>query len=360
MPTLIIEQDAFMRMFAPMLDPKAPAEALAATADFFAHDVPDFAGWLAQARGRAPGLFPADVRMAQDQDDLRALLPHADAVMVEGLQIGEAELALAPRLAVVQKYGAIVRNIDLEACARHGVRVEVQRRRVNVAVAEQAFALMIALGKQLFELNKVVDAASLTKAGYTLRPYDRRHAGSSNFARIPGLRTMEGATLGLIGMGETGREIATRGAAFGMRTLYTQRGRLAASEEHALGAAFASLDSLLAEADYISINLPVTPATRGLLGADQFARMKRGAILVNVARSELIDRAALLRALEDGTLGAFGSDVWYEEPIAADDPILRFPHVALMPHTAIGDRRNALRDTEEMFGKMSRILLARA
>ena len=359
MPTIIIEQDAFMRMFAPMLDPARPAEALAAVGDFFAHDAPDFTGWLEGVRARIPALFPATIHFAEDQEDLHRLLPLADACMVESLYIGEAELALAPRLAMVQKYGYLTRNIDLPACQRRGVRVEVQRRRVNVAVAEQAFALMIALCKRIHDLDHVVDTDSLAKAGYQVRPYDKRYTGSSNFARIPALRTLNGATLGVIGMGEVGRELAARAAAFGMKVLYHQRTPLSAVEEYALNATYVSRDELVAQADYISVNLPVTPETRGILGAAQFAAMKPGAMLVNVARSELIDRAALLEALQSGALGGFGTDVWYEEPVLAQDPILSQPNVIIMPHTAIADRRHALDDTEDMFLKMSRALAAR-
>ncbi len=360
MTKIIIEQDAFMRMFAPMLDPTVSAENMAAVADFFAHDEPDFAGWLAGVRGRVPVLFPARVHLAEDQDHFRDLLPEADGCIVESLRVGENELARARSLAVVQKYGAITRNIDAAACARHGVRVETQHRRVNVAVAEQAFALMMTLAKRIHDLDHVVDADSLAAAGYKVRPYDRRYSGSSNFARIPGLRTLSGATLGLIGMGEVGREIASRAAAFGMNVIYYQRTPLNEMEALGSNATYVSLDHLVARADYLSINLPVTSATRGLLGAAQFARMKEGAILVNVARSELIDRTALLAALSAGRLGGFGTDVWYEEPVVASDPILSLPNVVIMPHTAIGNRRNALLDTEDMFRKMNDAIAARA
>ena len=360
MNKIIIEQDAFMRMFAPMLDPAASAENMAAVADFFAHDEPDFAGWLAGVRARVPALFPARVHLANDQDHLRDLLPGADGCIVESFRIGAEELALAPSLAVIQKYGCIARNIDVAACARRGVRVELQRRRVNVAVAEQAFGLLMALAKRIHDLDHVVDAERLARAGHAVRAYDRRYSGSSNFARIPGLRTLSGATIGLIGMGEVGREIASRAAAFGMKVMYYQRTQLSELEALESRASFAPLDELVERSDYLSINLPVTAATRGILGVEHFGRMKKDAILVNVARSELIDRAALLAALRAGSLGGFGTDVWYEEPVDADDPILSLPNVVIMPHTAIGDRRNALLDTEEMFLKMNRAIAARA
>ena len=110
MKTLVIEQDAFMRMFVPILDPSASAEFFNAVADFFAHDEPDFAGWVERLRPCLPGLFPARVLLAEDQDHFRDLLRDADACLIESLKFGAEELACAPRIGVVQKYGFITRT----------------------------------------------------------------------------------------------------------------------------------------------------------------------------------------------------------------------------------------------------------
>lgn len=359
MTHVVIEQDAFMRMFTPMLDPSAPAEFLNAVADFFAHDEPDFHGWLSRVRNAAPALFPARVSLAEDQDHFRELLKSADACLIESLRVGDDELAQAPHLAVVQKYGRITRNIDVEACAKRGVAVTVQRRRINVSLAEEAFALLAGIGKQLFELNKVIDASSLERAGYTIRPYDKRYTGGSNFARIPNLKMLQGATLGIIGFGEAGRELGQRAKAFEMNVLYHQRTPLHRSEEDVYGVAYASLPDLLAASDYVSVNLPVTPETTGILGREQFQQMKRGCTLINVARPELIDREALFAALDDGTLAAYGTDVWYERPALPNDPVFHYDNVIVMPHIAIASRQFALLDTQEMFMKMSQALSAR-
>jgi glyoxylate reductase/D-3-phosphoglycerate dehydrogenase len=356
MANVVIEQDAFMRMFAPMLDPSMPQETVTAIGDFFAHDVPDFSGWLSGLRQSLPNLFPAQVQMADSQEEFRDMLKSADACIVESLSVGAPELTIARSLRSVQKYGYITRNIDLAACRARSVRVTTQRRRVNVAVAEQAFSLMLTLCKRMTELDHVVDKASLEQRGFAIKPYDRRYAGSSNFARIPGLRVLDGATLGIIGLGEIGRELATRADAFGMQILYTQRTRLTAAEEHQLNATYVSKSELLQRADYLSTNLPVTDATRGILRSAEFDMLKPGATLINVARAELINREALLEALKSQKLAAFGTDVWYEEPVRASDPILHLPNVLIMPHTAIANRWLALRDIEDMFHKIDRAL----
>ncbi len=357
---LVIEQDAFMRMFVPMLDPSAPQEFFDAVADFFSHDEPDFVGWAAAMRNRVPGLFPARVSLAEDQQHFRELLKSADACLIESLQFGRQELAAAPDIAVVQKYGCITRNIDTAACAERGVEVSVQRRRVNIALSELAFAMLSGMGKHVFELNHVIDEPRLKAAGYTIRPYDKRYTGGSNFARIPGLRVMFGKTLGIIGFGEVGREIAKRANAFEMRVVYHQRTRLPEVEEAFHGVAWAGgLHDLLAQSDYITINLPVTPQTTGILGTREFSVIKKGSFLVNVARPELIDRQALFEALDCGRLAGYATDVWFERPARSNDPVFSYTNVIVTPHTAIADRRNALLDTEEMFMKMSQALVER-
>ncbi len=359
MKTLVIEQDAFMRMFVPILDPSASAEFFNAVADFFAHDEPDFAGWVERLRPCLPGLFPARVLLAEDQDHFRDLLRDADACLIESLKFGAEELACAPRIGVVQKYGFITRNIDLGACAARNVVVSTQRRRVNVALSELAFALMAGMGKHLFELNHVIDEKRLNAAGFQIRPYDKRYTGGSNFARIPKLRTMFGKTLGVIGFGEVGREIARKAQAFEMKVIYTQRTRLSEAEENFYNARYVPLMELMAQSDYMTVNLPVTDQTKGILGADELRAAKIGSFLVNVSRPELIDRAALFEALDAGRLAGYGTDVWFERPARSDDPVFNYKNIIVMPHTAIADRHNALEDIEEMFLKMSDALLKR-
>jgi lactate dehydrogenase-like 2-hydroxyacid dehydrogenase len=360
MVRIVVEQDKFLRLLPVIFDPATPAEHQRAIADFFAHDEPDFAGWCRRLRERMPGIVPAEIVFARDQADLRDKLAAADGVIVESLVIGEAELAVAPRLAIVQKFGALAHNIDREACARRGVVVETVRRRVNVAVAEQAFALMIALMKRICELNGVADEAGLRHAGFDPAPYDLRYTGNSNYGRIRGLRTLQGATLGLVGMGEIGREIASRARAFEMQILYFQRNPVSAAEEAELGARHVSLGELMEHSDAISVQLPLNASTSGIIDRAALQRAKPGAILVDVARAALIDRAALYEALDTKRLGGFGIDAGYEEPARPDEKLLTYPNVIYMPHTAVAARQNALADVEEMCLKLWRAISARA
>jgi phosphoglycerate dehydrogenase-like enzyme len=355
---LLVEDDAILRIIPVVLDPATAGPHRAAVADFFAHDEPDFAGWCRRLHQRIPGLYPAKVVFAQDQADLDAKLPDADGVIVEGLKIGRDNLAKASRLKFVQRFGTVLSNVDTQACAERGVAVEVLRRRVNIAVAEQAFAFMIALAKRLCELNGVVQENDLRARGFDPTPYNRRYTGNSNFARIRGLGTLYGATLGLVGMGEIGRELAGRAAAFGMTILYHQRNRIAAADEAAFGARHVSLEELMSRSDYISVQLPLNDSTSGLIGSAALSGLKPGAVLVNAARAELIERDALVAALDSGRLAGFALDVGYEEPADPNDPLLKYDkgNVILMPHTAVGARQNGLADLEEMCLKMWRAL----
>ena len=351
---LVVEDDRFLRVVGIVLDPATAAERTAAYADFFAHDEPDFAGWCARVRSRAARLFPSEVRLVETQEALRAALPGSPALVVESLAVGPAELAAGGTLRVVQKYGLAPRNIDIAACAARGVRVLTIRRRANIACAEHAIALMLTLAKKLHRLVGRISVDELAAAGYAYKPFDRRHTPNSNWPRIAGLRTLYGSTIGIIGLGEIGREIAIRAGAFGMRILYHQRTRLPAEEERGLAATYVPLQSLLAESDWVVPQLPSVPATVSYIGRAQLAQMKPGAFLVNISRAEIVDRAALIEALKSGRLGGFALDPLYEAPGRSTDELLQFDNVVLSPHIAAQPRFNALDDLADMMEQLAK------
>jgi lactate dehydrogenase-like 2-hydroxyacid dehydrogenase len=349
MTRIVIEEDHFLKIIPVVLDLSTPEEHRRAVADFFAHDVPDFLAWCNTLQQRLAGLYPAEVVFAADEADLAARIADADGIVVEGFRVDDALLSGAPRLAVVHKFGTITGNIDLVACARRGIAVSTLRRMVNVAVAEQAFTLMLALAKRIGEFNGVVEEAALRARGLRIRERSR-HIGYSNFAGVTGLKTLLGATLGIIGFGEVGREVARRARAFEMEVVYFQRTRLAPTVEEELQARYLPLHALMGRADYVLVQLPSNEQTRGLIGREALACLKSGAVLIDVARPELIDRAALINALDQRRLGGLGLDVLYTEPCDPAEPLLRYRdrNVILMPHTAIGSRANALHDVETL------------
>jgi len=342
---LIAEDDVPLRLVALALGAPLDAKMRTALARLFAGDAD---GALDRLQGIA-----ADLRLAGQVvpalatgEPLESQLAGVHYLFLEGAEVTEAVLARAPDLRLVQKHGEDCRNIDLGAAARRGVPVATLRRWVNSSVAEQTILLLLAVSRRLLTAH----AAAQQPPGDVTR-------GEShyNWARIGGLRPVRGATLGIVGLGEIGREVARRAAAFEMRVLYTQRRRLGPALERALGAEFRPLPSLLAEADVVSLHVPLTPETRHLLGATELARMRRGAVLVNTSRGGLVDEAALVDALRDGHLGGAGLDVRAEEPPRDAAALAAFPTVVLTPHVAAGTGTELLQDVRAVLDNVARI-----
>ena len=353
----VVENDSFLRLIQVVLDSNAPKERFEAFAHFCKHDTPDFLGWCDKIRVQAPTIYPTDVHLAGSQAELLANAAGASVMVVEELTIGEKELAAAGNsLRFVQKYGFTMRNIDGAACARAGVKVLTIRRRANISTAEQALTLMLALARQLTRNANLISVEQLAAAGYQPTTYDRTHTPNGNWARIPGMVTLYQKQLGIVGLGEIGRELALRALALGMRIVYSQRTRLPEEVEQQYQATYCSLEELLAGSDCVSLHLPRSPATVGFMGQKEFAALKRGAFLINVSQPNLVDREALRSALAAGKLGGYGLDTFYEEPGDAADPLLKFPNVVVTPHLGGSPRWNSLDDIEEVIVSLGRLL----
>lgn len=349
---IVVEDEVFTRLIGVVLDPRTSPERIEAFREFVAHDEPDFAGWCARVRATVPELVPSDVRLVSTQAELREALPDATSVVVESLTIGPAELDIAPRLRSVQKFGTLVRNIDLAACAARNIPVRLQRRRANVACAEWVIMMMLALASKLTRIAGRISPELLAEAGYTAKAFPAGHTARNNWGRIPGLRIAYESTLGLIGFGEIGREIALRALPFGMRVLCTQRSPLTAAEEREFGVSYVPLDELLTRSDFVSIQLPFNDETRHFLDRPRLERLKPGAFLMNVARADLIEREAVLAGLRSGRIGGFALDPQYAAPGRSDDELLTFDNVILTPHIAAQPRFNALADLAEIISAL--------
>jgi phosphoglycerate dehydrogenase-like enzyme len=356
-PLLVVENDVWARLIGVALDPATTQERREAFADFMSPDLPDFQGWCDKVRKAAGSLYPSSVRLVDSQTELLNNLEAAEAVVVESLWIGAEELAAAPRLKVVHKFGMLLRNIDTVACAERGVKVLRIRRRANIATAEHAFALMLSLARRM-DLSGLVSVDQLPPSQLPYRPFDRRHTPGANWGRFSGTRTLNGNAIGIIGLGEIGREIAVRAAAFGMKVLYFQRTQLSAAVEKELGASYRPLESLLAESDWVIPQLPLDSSTQGFVNRERIAQMKRGVCIVNVSRPEIIDRDALLKALGSGHLGGLAMDGLYEEPGRSDDELLSFNNVVLTPHMAASPRTNGLQDIADMIEGIAQSMAA--
>lgn len=262
-----------------------------------------------QARMRAA--FPTEWQVTIAASD--ACAPHladAEAVIPEHVLVDDAFLAQAPRLRFVQ-VGAGYDNVDLAACSRRGVQVCNAAGLNADAVAEHVMALLLCHYKNICPLNQFM------------------HTGGTS--PLPDYRGGElaGRTLGLVGLGHIGRAVAVRAQAFGLRVLGWSYRLIEIP-----GVAPVSLSQLFAESDIVSLHVPLKANTRHLIDDAALAQMKPGALLINTARGGLIDEAALVRALQSGTLGGACLDVFAEEPLPAESPLRQLDNVILTPHTA--------------------------
>ena len=355
----VVENDSFLRLIQVVLDPSAPKERFDAFAHFCKHDTPDFLGWCEGIRAQARNIYPTEVRLVDSQSELLENARDASVIVVEELTVGQKEVAAAgSALRFVQKYGFTTRNIDSAACANAGAKVLTVRRRANISTAEQGLTLILALARQLTQNANLISVEQVKKAGYEPTTYDRTHTPNGNWARIPGMVTLYQKQLGIVGLGEIGRELALRALALGMRIVYTQRTRLPEDVERQYQATYRSLEELLAGSDCVSLHLPRSPATVGFMGSKEFTALKPGAFLINVSQPNLVDREALRQSLASGRLGGYGLDTFYEEPGDADDPLLKFPTVIITPHLGGSPRWNSLDDIEEVIVKLGRLLAA--
>jgi phosphoglycerate dehydrogenase-like enzyme len=356
-PVVVVEDDPFPRLIQVILDPATSVERMAAFTHFFAHEEPNFPGWCERLRKRLKRLYPAQVRLVSDQAALTGALPGAHVVVAESLKVGKQEIATAGKtLRIVQKYGTVLSNIDAAACRRARLPVLTLRRRANMSCAEHALGLMLALARKIHETAGLISIEQLQAAGYSPTKYDRAHTANANWARVTGTRNLFGRQLGIVGLGEIGREVALRAAAFGMRIVYTQRRRLPAAEAARYSATYVPLGNLLADSDYVTLHLPATDATLGFIGKREFDRMKAGAIVVNVSRPQIVEREALLAALRGGRLGGYAHDPHYDAPGRADDPLLGFRNVIITPHLAAAPRYNSMSDFEDLLVGIDRAL----
>ncbi len=244
----------------------------------------------------------------------------ADAEYYLGLarRMGGEFFRAAPKLRLVQLLSAGYDRVDVEAARKAGVPVANNGGANAIAVAEHTLLLMLAVLKRLVQFHNDV-VAGKWRVG--------------NFAETR-VYELAGKTLGIVGLGNIGKKVARRAAAFDMDIQYHDIARLTEDQEDALGVRFVLLAELLRTSDVVSLHVPLDDTTRNLLGAREFAMMKASAILINTCRGPVVDEAALHRALLEGQIAGAGLDVMVEEPPAPNHPLFALPNVTLTPHSA--------------------------
>ena len=234
------------------------------------------------------------------------------ALTLAGSSFTEAVLDACPRLRHIAVFGIGVDSVDLDACRRRGIVVTNTPGYSAAVVAEKAIALALAVAHRIPLLD-----ASVRRGEWPQEPVGQLHGG----------------TLGVVGTGPIGQRVIALGLGLGMDTLaWTFNPSEERAQAH--GTTFVALDDLLARSDVVSLQLPLSAETEGLIGARELALMKATAILVNVGRGAVVDEDALVAALRDGQIGGAGLDVFASEPLPAGHPLTTLDYVALSPHNA--------------------------
>jgi len=258
----------------------------------------------------------AEYRMAKSASaaDVLAVARDADAVLVTYAKLNGELLRQFKNCKAIGRFGLGVDNIDLPAAKECGIAVNYVPDYCLREVSDHAMALLLALARKVTFSNKLVQS------------------GRWEVPPIVPLRRLEGQILGLVGFGNIPRALAPKAKAFGLHVVtfdpYVVTEALAAA-----GVESVSFDDLLRRSDFISVHAPLQPATRGLMNAKAFAKMKKGAFMINTARGPLVDEAALVAALDSGQLGGAALDVVETEPLAKDSPLIGRDNVILTPHT---------------------------
>jgi D-3-phosphoglycerate dehydrogenase / 2-oxoglutarate reductase len=261
------------------------------------------------------------VGQCRSEDEVLELARDADAMICDYSPITRRVLAGAPRLRVVSQYGIGVDNIDVAAASSLGIWVANAPGFCTAEVADHTLALLLAASRQLITQDRA------TRAG----------AWHSTYAGTP-IDRLSDQTLGLVGFGRIARAVCDRARAFGLGVLAWSPSLTAKrAAEH--GAEAVTLDRLFRESDYLSLHVPATAETMGLVGEGRLSTLKPTAWLINTGRGALVDEAALIRALESGRLAGAALDVRQTEPPGLDDRLSRLPNVILTPHSAYYSRR---------------------
>lgn len=263
--------------------------------------------------------YPPRARLTGETETIEALRGAA-ATIAGGEPYTERVLASLPDLRVISRWGVGVDRVDLDAVTRRGVVVAITPKSNHEAVAEHTMALLLALTRSLMRQNQEVRQGVWSK--------------------VP-LLPLRGRTLGLIGMGRIGKSVALRAAQFRLRLLaYDPFPDLVFARTH--GVELVDLDTLLAEADYVTLHMPLMPSTKGLISRKTLSRMKPGSFLVNTSRGGLVVEEDLLAALQSGHLAGAGLDVFAQEPPSPENPLLRLGNVLVTPHMAGVDTQSSI------------------
>lgn len=264
--------------------------------------------------------LPERLKEFGEVTDDKSRLPEAEVVLIRSKTKCTREyLDGAPKLKLIIRGGVGLDNVDREHAKQKGITVTNTPEASSVAVAELAMALMLAAPNHLIRGH-----VGMTEGKWLKKELKRTELFQK--------------TLGLVGVGRIGTEVARRARAFEMRVVAHDP----YLKSHEI-AELRPLDEVLAESDYLSLHTPLTDETKGMINADAIGKMKKGVIIVNTGRGKTVDEKALVKALEQGQVGCYATDVWPSDPPPEDCPITKAPNVIMLPHIGASSKENLLR-----------------
>ena len=281
-----------------------------------------------------------DERTGLAREELRAILPDYDALIVRSqVQVDAEMIAAGSRLVVIGRAGVGVDNVDLDAATRAGIMVVNAPTGNTIAAAEHTLALLYGLARRTAPADASVRRGEWKRAQFT------------------GLE-LRGRTLGIVGLGKIGQAIAVRARAMEMKVLAVDP-FVTAEQAANYGAELVGFDAMLGRADVVTVHVPLTRTTQGLIGRDAIAKLKPGSIVLNVARGGVIDEAAVAEALRSGQLGGAGIDVFEHEP-PTNSPLLDAPNTLLTPHLGASTAEAQILVAEEVAAQVLDVLGGRS
>ncbi len=275
---------------------------------------------------------------ARGDEHMKEIIAQADYAISGQVAVSGDVLRAGKKLKLLHKWGVGYDNIDIATAKELGIKVARTTGSNALPVAEFALGLMI---------------SALRYIGYGHAELKKGHWSTGS---LPGETFMlSGKTVGLIGFGAIGQNVARLLRGFGCTILYSKRQPLTAEEEATLGVRHATLDEILAQADIVSLHCPLTPETTNLIGREAFAKMKKTAVLINVARGGVVDESALVIALRDRVIAGAAMDVYAIEPLPADSELLTLDNLVVTPHLAAMAADNFAPTVSRMFANIAHV-----
>ena len=284
---------------------------------------------MAERLARDFNVIVPDPKLGDLNAQFNDALPQCHGMIGAGKQLGREQLAAATQLEVVSSISVGYDNYDVSYFNERGIMLTNTPDVLTESTADLGFSLIMSSARRVAELD------AWTKAGQWKRSVEAAQFGTD----------VHGKTLGIVGMGNIGAAVARRGRlGFNMPILYSGNSRKPALEQE-LGAQFRSLDELLAEADFVCLVVPLSEKTKHLISSRELGLMKSSAILINIARGPIVDEAALIEALQNGTIRGAGLDVYEKEPLS-DSPLFKLSNAVTLPHigSATTETRQAMAD----------------